>query len=93
MRKLIVIYLLVMNIIGFIMMGADKKRAVKNEWRIPERRLLLCALFGGSIGSLVGMFHFRHKTKHPKFFIGIPVMLIFQIEMIVLYLVCVYKLK
>lgn len=91
MEKLIVVYLLLINIMGFVMMGADKKRAVKNEWRIPERKLLLCALFGGSIGSLFGMFHFRHKTKHPKFFIGIPAILIFQIEMAVIALTVYYK--
>lgn len=59
-------------------MLADKARAKKKLWRIPERVLLLIALCGGSLGILLGMYAVRHKTKHPKFSIGVPVMMIAQ---------------
>lgn len=77
--KLLLVYLLVLNIIGFIMMGIDKRRAKKGKWRISEARLMLCAAFGGSIGAFLGMKCFRHKTKHPKFYVGIPVILVVQV--------------
>ena len=68
-------------------MLADKTRAKKKLWRIPERVLLLIALCGGSLGILLGMYTVRHKTKHPKFSIGVPVMMILQgaIALIVFY--------
>jgi uncharacterized membrane protein YsdA (DUF1294 family) len=62
-----------MNIAGFLTMGIDKRRAVKNRWRIPERTLFLVALLGGGIGSYLGMHSFRHKTKHMSFRIVLPV--------------------
>lgn len=77
--KLLLGYLLVLNVLGFLMMGIDKRRAKKGKWRIPERRLMLCAVFGGSVGALLGMQCFRHKTKHPKFSVGIPVILVLQV--------------
>jgi len=77
--KLFLGYLLVLNVLGFSMMGIDKRRAKKGKWRIPERRLMLCAVFGGSVGALLGMQCFRHKTKHPKFSVGIPVILVVQV--------------
>ena len=79
MTTLILIYLLIINAIGFLLMLADKQKARKNLWRIPEATLLLTAAIGGSIGSLAGMFVFRHKTKHLKFTLGVPAILIAQI--------------
>lgn len=79
MTKLILLYLLIVNAVGFLLMLADKQKARKKLWRIPESTLLLCAAIGGSIGSLAGMYTFRHKTKHLKFTLGIPVILTAQI--------------
>ena len=58
------IYLLFMNLFGFVLMGSDKKRARKHQWRIPEKTLFLTSLLGGSAGTLAGMHFFRHKTRH-----------------------------
>ena len=79
MTKLILIYLLTVNAIAFILMLADKRKAQKKLWRIPEATLLMSAAIGGSIGSLAGMYTFRHKTKHLKFTLGVPAILIAQI--------------
>lgn len=81
----IVIYLAAINVITFIMFGADKARAAKGRWRISEAALILAALLGGSIGALAGMRIFHHKTKHRKFTIGIPVILALQIILMVIY--------
>ena len=78
MVKIILLYFLIINAIGFTLMLVDKYKARKNLWRIPERTLLLTAAIGGSIGSLAGMYTFRHKTKHLKFTLGIPAILILQ---------------
>ena len=80
----IVIYLAAINVITFIMFGADKARAAKGRWRISEAALILAALLGGSIGALAGMRIFHHKTKHRKFTIGIPVILALQIILMVI---------
>ena len=77
--RLLFLYLLIMNATGFISMLADKHKAKKKLWRIPEATLLAIAALGGSIGSLVGMYAFRHKTKHLKFTLGIPAILIGQL--------------
>ena len=74
-------YLLLINAAAFMLMLVDKRKARKNRWRIPERTLILSALFGGSIGALLGMYTFRHKTKHLKFTLGIPAILIAQISL------------
>lgn len=66
-------YLTLMSIIGFMVMGVDKRKAIKHAWRIPESTLLLIAALGGGIGSFIGMQAFRHKTKHVKFVIILPV--------------------
>lgn len=76
--KYLMIYLLLINAVGFILMLIDKRKAIKNRWRIPERVLMLTAALGGSIGCLLGMYAFRHKTKHLKFTLGIPVILALQ---------------
>lgn len=72
-----------MNLSGFLMMGIDKWKAKRHEFRIPEAALFLVAAFGGSIGSIIGMYTFRHKTKHKSFTIGMPAILIFQIAVVV----------
>lgn len=79
MTRLILLYLLLINAIAFLLMLVDKQKARKNLWRIPEATLLGTALLGGSIGALAGMYTFRHKTRHIKFTLGIPAILIFQI--------------
>ena len=84
MTKLILIYLLIINALGFLLMLADKRKAQKKLWRIPEATLLMVAAIGGSIGSLAGMYTFRHKTKHLKFTLGIPAILIAQVTAILL---------
>lgn len=65
-------YLTVMSLIGFILMGMDKKRAIKGQWRIPERTLIIQAFLGGGLGTLIAMYAFRHKTKHIKFIFLVP---------------------
>lgn len=77
-------YLLIINALAFLFMLVDKHRARKNKWRIPESRLLLTAILGGSVGTLAGMYLARHKTKHPKFTIGVPLILAVQILMVIL---------
>ncbi len=86
MNNLIIFYLCVMNLLGFIFMYIDKEKAKKHKWRIPENTLMLIAILGGSIGSLIGMNTFRHKTKHIKFKYGIPLIIVFQIIIIFLIL-------
>ncbi len=77
--KFILLYLLIINAAGFLFMLADKWKAKKNRWRIPEATLMIVAALGGSIGSLLGMYTVRHKTKHLKFTLGIPLILAVQI--------------
>lgn len=73
------IYLLIINAVGFVVMLIDKRKAKKNRWRIPEKTLFGVALIGGSAGCLLGMYTVRHKTKHKSFTIGMPAILILQI--------------
>ena len=77
--KIIIAYLIIINIAGIMSMYIDKKRAIKKKWRIPEKTLFLFAILGGSVGSIAGMHLFRHKTKHWYFVIGMPLILIIQI--------------
>lgn len=77
--KYLLVYLLLINAVGFVLMLADKQKAKRGAWRIPEATLMGAAAIGGSIGSLIGMYTFRHKTKHLKFTLGIPVILVLQI--------------
>ena len=72
-------YLIAVNALGFILMLLDKQFAKNKSRRIPEATLMGVAVIGGSIGSLIGMYAVRHKTKHPKFTIGIPVVLAIQL--------------
>ncbi|MBP1573235.1 MAG: DUF1294 domain-containing protein [Oscillospiraceae bacterium] len=79
MEKFIIGLLIVINIVAFLMYGIDKSKAKRGAWRIPEATLLGIAFFGGSVGAFLGMRVFRHKTKHARFVIGVPAMLIFHI--------------
>ena len=78
-HSLFLIYLLIINAAAYLLMLADKRRAIKKLWRIPEKTLLLFAVLGGSLGALAGMYTFRHKTRKPKFYIGVPAILAAQI--------------
>lgn len=80
------IWLLTINVVAFAMAGIDKHKAKKYKWRIRESSLIGAAIIGGSIGLLTGMFIFRHKTKHAKFMVGVPVILIVQIIILVFWL-------
>ena len=76
-------YLVVLNIIGMGVMWADKIKAKKGAWRIPEKTLFLVSILGGSIGTWAGMYLFRHKTKHWYFVVGMPLILVLQITVVV----------
>ena len=76
-----VIYWIVINLIGFAIMGIDKKRAIRGAWRISEASLFLTALLGGALGCTLGMKYFRHKTKHWYFKYGMPAIFFAQIFM------------
>ncbi|GAA5416306.1 hypothetical protein Pryu01_01340 [Paraliobacillus ryukyuensis] len=82
MKELVLIYLILVNVVAFSFMGVDKNRAQKNKWRIPEARLWFFAWIGGSLGSIIGMRIFHHKTKHQLFRLGMPVLLILQLALI-----------
>ena len=69
------IYILIMNVIGFCLMGLDKHRARTRQWRVPEKILFGAALLGGSAGAWAGMYVFHHKTRHWYFVVGIPLIL------------------
>ena len=84
--KVLLVYLLIINAAGFILMLVDKVKAKKNLWRVPEATLFLVAAVGGSVGSILGMYTFRHKTKHIKFIVGMPVILAVQVIIAVLIL-------
>lgn len=79
----ILIYLTVMNILGFLSMGFDKFKAKHEMWRTKEQTLFIIAIIGGSVGSILGMYTFRHKTKHTNFTIGMPTILLTQIVIII----------
>ncbi len=74
----LILYLVIINVITFVIFGVDKYKAIRQEWRIRESTLLGLALIGGSIGGWLAMYIFHHKTKKVKFFMGIPVILVIQ---------------
>ena len=80
--ELIPLYFLIINALGFALMLVDKHRARKKLWRVPESTLIGIALLGGSLGCLIGMYTVRHKTRHPKFTIGIPLILVIQLSLV-----------
>lgn len=79
----VLLYLIIVNAAAFLLMLADKLKAKRGAWRIPEATLMGIAAIGGSVGALAGMYLFRHKTKHIKFTLGIPVILIGQIALVI----------
>jgi len=79
-------YLIIMNLCGILFMYIDKNRARKHQWRISEKTLFLVALLGGSIGSILGMRMFRHKTKHWQFKVGMPAILMVQLALLFFFL-------
>ena len=87
---ILILYLLVINVIGFLIMGIDKKRAIRGAYRISEATLFTIALIGGSIGTIRGMYHYRHKTKHWYFKVGLPTILVIQCIIITF---CIYQFK
>ena len=85
--KNIVIYLIAINVIGFFAMGIDKNKAKRGAWRIPEKTLFMITVLGGGIGTIAGMYTFRHKTKKLIFTIGMPTILICEIVFIIYLLI------
>ena len=81
---MVLIYLITINALGFLLMRIDKQKAKKNAWRIPERVLMAVAAVGGSLGCLCGMYLFRHKTRHIKFSVGLPIL--FAVQAVLLYI-------
>lgn len=78
MIEFIIIYSLIINLFSFYLMGKDKKSAKEGGWRVSEMKFMILAVLGGSIGIMVGMYAFSHKTKKKKFTVGVPVILIMQ---------------
>jgi uncharacterized membrane protein YsdA (DUF1294 family) len=79
LTQLIISYIILLNLLSFFAMGIDKRKAIKNQWRIPEGSLFLLGFFGGSIGLFSGMKVFHHKTKKPRFQYGVPAILLLNI--------------
>ena len=82
LKYILTLYLVVINIAAFAMMGIDKKRAKKHKWRIPETRLFASALMGGGLGAVTCMYFFRHTTKHWYFVVGMPLIMILNFAII-----------
>lgn len=83
LTKILLAYLIIINAAAFILMLADKIKAKRGSWRIPEATLMGIAALGGSVGALAGMYTFRHKTKHIKFTLGIPLILAAQAAVVI----------
>ena len=79
--KILLVYLLAVNLVLFAVMGIDKRKAIKGQWRVPEKTLFLLAIAGGSIGGILGMQLFRHKTRHWSFRLGFPAILVLQLTL------------
>ena len=80
--NLLYIYVIIINVVTFFIYGLDKSKAKARQWRIPEAQLIFLAVIGGSVGALAGMKVFHHKTRKPKFKIGVPMILIIQLIII-----------
>ena len=89
MWKAILTYVIVINIIGFYLMKIDKNRAKRGGYRIPEKTLFTIAIIFGSIGITLGMKRFRHKTKHKRFMIGLPVIMVLQLVLLIALLILI----
>ena len=81
--KNIIIYFVIINLLGFLIMYIDKQKAKKGHWRIPEKTLFIITALGGGIGTIAGMYIFRHKTQKIAFVIGFPVITILEIVAII----------
>ena len=79
MQEVALLWLLVWNLVAFALMGVDKAKARRGRWRIPEKTLFLSAILGGSVGAMLGMSLFRHKTQHRRFRLGMPLILALQV--------------
>lgn len=79
---ILVLYIIVVNVVSFTVMGIDKRKAIKRAFRIPESTLFVLAIIGGSVGSIAGMHLFRHKTRHWYFLYGMPVILALQVMLV-----------
>ena len=82
----IIIYLLVINLIGFYVMWSDKRKAKYGKWRIPENTIFVITALGGGVGTVSGMYVFRHKTKKLKFTIGLPAILILEFMLVIYFI-------
>ena len=78
-----IIYIIVINIVGYAVMFIDKKKAKRGSWRIPEKTIFIITAIGGGIGTIAGMYQFRHKTKKALFKYGLPFLLILDIALII----------
>ena len=83
MFRFVSVYFILINLMGIVIMAYDKRRAIMRKWRVPEAHLFFIALIFGSLGSIIGMYMFHHKTKHLKFTMGMPLILLIQV--IILY--------
>ena len=81
LKTILLVYLVLVNAAGLLFMFVDKQKAQRGQWRIPEATLMLTAAIGGSVGSLLGMYLFHHKTRHSKFTVGIPLILLLQVAL------------
>ena len=85
--KNFIIYLIIINIIGFLIMLIDKRKAEKGKWRIPEKTIFIITALGGGLGTIAGMYTFRHKTQKVQFVIGLPAITILEIIGIIYYII------
>lgn len=83
----IIIYFIIINIIGFLAMYIDKQKTKKGKWRIPEKTLFIITALGGGIGTIAGMYTFRHKTQKVAFVVGFPAITILEIICIIYFLI------
>lgn len=82
-----IIYLVIINFLGFIIMGIDKLKAKRGSRRVPENTLFMFTILGGGVGTILGIYIFRHKTKKKKFTVGMPIILILEILLFILYFI------
>ncbi|WP_411168072.1 DUF1294 domain-containing protein [Clostridium sp. MB05] len=79
MKNNLIYYIFLVNLIAFIVIYTDKQKAIRKKWRIKESTIIFLSLMGGSIGTYIGMYTFRHKTKHLKFTLGVPMIILAQV--------------
>lgn len=80
MKDIFTYYILFINLIAFLTIYIDKKKAINRKWRIKESSLIFLSIIGGSLGTYIGMYTFRHKIRHLKFNLGIPIIILFQLS-------------